>query len=385
MQNDLISIAEFSHAVGSIYDCAIDPKRWPEALREICGAANCAAGMIMVHDLEQKSTRLTESWNYESNWLKRGEMYGGEITRFWDRVPNLHSRSLDEPLTALRDLPPDTLDNSRFFHEWVRPQGFIDAVQLVVMRRPHRIGALGMSRHESVGTVTERDLAVVRELAPHIRRAVAISDILDERTITIETFEASLNAIQIGIVLVDRDALIVHANRTAEGMLKARTPIRSEQGEIRANLPEVSAALRSAITAAAGDETAMGRLGVGIPASSTDGDPALIHVLPLTGGEVRARMARRAAAALFITTRIDDLGTPPEALANLFGLTAAESRLLAGLLDGDSLADAARKLEIAITTARTHLAHIFDKTGTSRQTDLIRLAARFSLPIGHPS
>ena len=339
----------------------------------------------MVHDLEQKSTRLTESWNYESNWLKRGEMYGGEITRFWDRVPNLHSRSLDEPLTALRDLPPDTLDNSRFFHEWVRPQGFIDAVQLVVMRRPHRIGALGMSRHESVGNVTERDLAVVRELAPHIRRAVAISDILDERTITIETFEASLNAIQIGIVLVDRDALIVHANRTAEGMLKARTPIRSEQGEIRANLPEVSAALRSAITAAAGDETAMGRLGVGIPASSTDGDPALIHVLPLTGGEVRARMARRAAAALFITTRIDDLGTPPEALANLFGLTAAESRLLAGLLDGDSLADAARKLEIAITTARTHLAHIFDKTGTSRQTDLIRLAARFSLPIGHPS
>jgi DNA-binding CsgD family transcriptional regulator len=277
------------------------------------------------------------------------------------------------------------LNNSRYFHEWARPQGFIDAIQLIVMRQNRRVGALGLSRHESVGNVTERDLAVLRMLAPHIRRAVAISDILDQQVVTIGTFEASLNVIQIGVVLVDRDAQIIHANRTAEVMLKAGSPIRSEHGEIRVHQPEISAALRSAIATAANDEAAMGRVGIGVPAPHSDGDPALIHVLPLTGGQVRSRIAPRATAALFITTKLDDFGTPLEALAILFGLTAAEMRLLGSLLNGNSLADAAETLGIAITTARTHLAHIFDKTGTSRQADLIRLAAKFAPPIGRPS
>ncbi len=68
----------------------------------------------------------------------------------------------------------------------------------------------------------------------------------------------------------------------------------------------------------------------------------------------------------------------------MFDLSAAEVRTLERLLAGDTLAEVAGKLGIAITTARTHLAHIFDKTGASRQSDLIRLAARFSAPVGHP-
>jgi hypothetical protein len=77
MQEDHpISVAEFSRAVGLIYDSAIDPKRWPEALQEICRVANCAAGMILLHDLNQMSSRLNETWNYSSDspscgsWLR---------------------------------------------------------------------------------------------------------------------------------------------------------------------------------------------------------------------------------------------------------------------------------------------------------------------------
>jgi DNA-binding CsgD family transcriptional regulator len=37
-------------------------------------------------------------------------------------------------------------------------------------------------------------------------------------------------------------------------------------------------------------------------------------------------------------------------------------------------AETAQALDVALTTVRTHLAHIFDKTGTSRQAELVRLA-----------
>jgi len=58
-----------------------------------------------------------------------------------------------------------------------------------------------------------------------------------------------------------------------------------------------------------------------------------------------------------------------------FGLTLAESRLLIHLLDGLALKEAAARLAVANTTARTHLQRIFDKTGVRRQTDLQRMMA----------
>jgi len=56
-----------------------------------------------------------------------------------------------------------------------------------------------------------------------------------------------------------------------------------------------------------------------------------------------------------------------------FGLTAAEARLAAEILKGDGRAAAARRGGISAATAKTHLSSIFEKTGTHRQAELIRL------------
>lgn len=58
-----------------------------------------------------------------------------------------------------------------------------------------------------------------------------------------------------------------------------------------------------------------------------------------------------------------------------FGLTAAEGRLLATLFEGCSVPQAATRMGVARSTARTHLQRIFDKTGARRQGDLLRLVA----------
>jgi DNA-binding CsgD family transcriptional regulator len=55
------------------------------------------------------------------------------------------------------------------------------------------------------------------------------------------------------------------------------------------------------------------------------------------------------------------------------GLTPAEVRFTHEILKGDGLQAAADRLGISVTTARTHLAHVFGKTGTRRQAELVRL------------
>lgn len=58
-----------------------------------------------------------------------------------------------------------------------------------------------------------------------------------------------------------------------------------------------------------------------------------------------------------------------------YGLTACEARMLDMLFDGCSVPQAARRLGVARSTARTHLQRLFDKTGARRQGDLLRLIA----------
>jgi len=60
----------------------------------------------------------------------------------------------------------------------------------------------------------------------------------------------------------------------------------------------------TAIAKAIDDEAAIGSAGIGVPAPQADGEPALIHVLPLMSGDIRARIAPRASAALFRVTEL---------------------------------------------------------------------------------
>jgi DNA-binding CsgD family transcriptional regulator len=61
------------------------------------------------------------------------------------------------------------------------------------------------------------------------------------------------------------------------------------------------------------------------------------------------------------------------ALRELFTLTNREARLARELYDGFSLAESAGRLNIQLSTARTHLKRIFDKTSSRRQSQLVRL------------
>jgi DNA-binding CsgD family transcriptional regulator len=54
-----------------------------------------------------------------------------------------------------------------------------------------------------------------------------------------------------------------------------------------------------------------------------------------------------------------------------FGLTPAEARLALHLVAGETLRSAEVKLGITYESARTQLKKIFNKTGTSRQAELV--------------
>jgi len=378
MQDVGLSTAAFSNIVGTIYDCALDPALWPDAIREVCRASNFVAGVIEVSVLSSRSARLQQYWNYDPVWIERIAEYAEDAAEIWANIPNLMTRPLDEPMTVAREVPQFTSTKFRYYREWVRPQGIIDAALLMVLRERDRVGSVSLSRHESAGAVTDRDLQVIELLAPHLRRAVAISDVLNMQAIKIGTFEGAFDLLQAGVLFADHECKIIHANRAARAMLEKKSPIQSVHGELKTQLPQTTAALKKAVAVVT--EPAIGRMGIGVPVPQSDGDPAYVHVLPLMTGDTRSRLAPRASAALFVTAKDGGAGPPAEAIAALFDLSPAEIRVLQRLLAGRAPVETADDLGLAMPTVRSHLASIYAKTGTGRQSDIIRLAAQLISP-----
>lgn len=65
-------------------------------------------------------------------------------------------------------------------------------------------------------------------------------------------------------------------------------------------------------------------------------------------------------------------------VAALFGLTEAERRIFENVADGLTVQETAEKLGIGVSTVRTHLLRVFEKTDTGRQAELVSLAGEFA-------
>ncbi|MBN9265605.1 MAG: helix-turn-helix transcriptional regulator, partial [Hyphomicrobium sp.] len=86
-----------------------------------------------------------------------------------------------------------------------------------------------------------------------------------------------------------------------------------------------------------------------------------------------------AAVMLFIVDPANRAGIPAALIMEAYGLTRAEARVALAAVSGLSIPEAAIQLRISANTIKTHLRRVFAKTGTGRQTELVRLMATIGL------
>jgi DNA-binding CsgD family transcriptional regulator/PAS domain-containing protein len=368
---DAISPQALSDLIGSIYDCALDPSRWEQTLAEITHAFDCHMLALGLTDLRQDRILLNRTVGFEPHQIEQHAKHLPEVHVILGEA--LASQpSLDEPHVASRHLTAAYFETSPFWQEWVRPNGIADIMTFFLMHTPMHFSLFGVVRDERQGLITECEIELGKLLLPHLRRAVTISKALDVRTIVGARMAETLDALRCAVVLTNEHGTILHANRSAEHMLDKGGPIQSPQGVLQPTVPSATSELRSAITLAAGNEAGIGKTGLAIRLTEPDVPPVFAHVLPLTGSDFRTRLQPAAVAAVFI-------GAPPDAqdgadaLAAAFGLTPAETKVLASLFAGRTLVETAATLGITRPTAKTHLERIFLKTGVTRQAELMRL------------
>jgi DNA-binding CsgD family transcriptional regulator len=216
----------------------------------------------------------------------------------------------------------------------------------------------------------EEGLAQLRVLLSHLQRA---NELERERLLAGEAFRglvAAASQSPNAVLIVDGTFRIRFRNGTAARFLAAGAGWSQEAGRLVVDHPDAACALRRALGRPTREAEVLrvDRMGAapGMP-------PLLLVAEPLTNaGSGDAPPSRRLLVVL-AGPAVAVHSFDSAAAAALYHLSPAESRLAERLGEGTRLDAAAGALGITLETARTYLKSLFRKTGTARQSELVRL------------
>ena len=367
-----------SALIGDIYDAALDPALWVRVLEQAAKFVGGSAASLYTRDVASKTANVAYQYGLDPRYV---QLY---MQTYVKRVPALgyFIADIEEPLSTADVIPYDKFVETRFYKEWARPQGLVDSVHTMLEKSVTTAVAFVVFRLARDGLVDDETRRRMRLIVPHIRRAALIGKAIELKTVEAATFADTLDGISAGMLLVEATGRIVHANAAGHTMLEKADILRTASGRLVANDPQSDQALADIFASAGNGDAAIGVKGIALPLKARDGTRYVAHVLPLTSGtRRRAGAAYRAAAALFVHKAALDAPSPPEAIAKAYKLTPMELRVLLAVVEVGGVPEVAEALGIAETTVKTHLGHLYAKTGAGRQADLVKLVAGFSNPL----
>jgi DNA-binding CsgD family transcriptional regulator/PAS domain-containing protein len=367
--------------VGNIYDAALDPALWPRALEKTAEFVGGAAAGLFARDVARKTGNVCHAAGTDPSY---GPPYFetyihldplGTAYQVLD-VGNVYSSSTLVPR-------PEFIE-SRFYQEWVRPQGWADKVFVTLEKSGTSRAHLSVFRRERDSLADEDARGRLQIVVPHLRRAVLVGKAMDQKSAEAAAFADTLDGISAGMFLVDAGGRMVHANASGRAMLDERCVLRAGGGKVAAIGDDADREFNHVLALAGGGDAAVGAKGISMPLKGRDGENYVAHMLPLTSGaRRRAGTSYAAVAALFVRKAELDAPSTPEAIARLYKLTPTELRVLLAVVQVGGVPEVADELGIGEATVKTHLHRLFGKTDTKRQSDLVKLVAGFASPLVH--
>jgi DNA-binding CsgD family transcriptional regulator/PAS domain-containing protein len=361
----MVTVEDFSRLVSGIYDAAVTPEHWLVAIAEVSRAVGATGGGMLIADGTSRSI-INAAVPVEAR-SSYGEYY----------------RHLDYVLAAVETGPVGLIRSGRelvalkagseFDADWMRPYQMDDGlfVRLTDGAMPTCFLVAAPKRSESFDT-PER-MKLVSALVPHLQQALRTHNKLGTLANRTVELAGALEVIRHGVVVVAGEHLVMNLNSAAERIFRAEDGLCMRSGGIAATSTHAEQALHCAIQNALAGEPSTPRSGRSLTCVRPSGKrPYVIHVLPSYRRDADEPV--RQPMALVVVIDPEDEPVPAAALLRrLYRLTRTEAEVALHIMHGADLRQISEELSISLTTVRTHLQHVFDKTDTHRQAELVRL------------
>ena len=356
--------------IARLYDAALDDTLWPQLCRDLADACGGASETILILESDSGAQLLNPAGHFGKEATSAYEAYYWQHD-IWAKLA--YRLGVGQVHDSAKHIRPRDFERTEFYADFCRPHDLYHVICAILPMAPGESAQLGVHRQRTQGPFTDSPLvqAQLQALLPHLQRALRIRSRLAHSSMRERTTRAALDALDTAVLLVDSRLDVVYANASALALFGPgleRSLHCPAGGSPRwCALPQLAQAVRQAIGAGQGTRQAA-------PVASAlrlprPGAPELcLTVAPFRPPQGQSGQ-RPCALVLARDPQAPPVAVP--ALQQLFDLTQAEAQVAQALAHGAAIDRIAADTGVSINTVRTHLHHIYDKTGTARQGELI--------------
>lgn len=359
--------------IGQIYDSVLHPESWNETLARITATLcplSWEAAFILWESTSPPSARFVAASGLAAGVQEiYTAVYAGHHP--WSR--KLMRYGNGSVVDSNDIMTREEFLETEFFRNFLAPWGIDRMIAVLLDTRGNE--RLGLMLPGPGDRDVERLKRGLRVLAPHIQRAMRISDRIATLDLAAGAARAAADAAPFAIFSLDDQLNILAANSRAARYEKAGF-IRTAHDRFAFTHPPSQKHLLDLARSEA-------PAGVAFQAHGFSGKECPVLVARVTRQSAQQLGGVRLGAALIVTLGSAPGETPVveiDRVAQWFGLTPAEARLAVALAAGDTLQDYAALRAVSINAVRFLLKGIFRKTGATTQAQLVALLARLPAP-----
>lgn len=350
--------------VSRLFEAAAEPQRWLGLSAEIAHAFGAESGTLMVLRPRAAATLLDATGNFAGPPAQAYQRHYRQCD-VWTASAS-HAARRGARLSA-ELVPEHVFQRTEFYADFCRPAGIFHALGCVAPLPGGEAGLLAIHRPRAQAAFTEQDRQRLDRLVPYFERALALRGRLRQAGLPQQCSAAALDSIDLAVFLVDAQLGVLHANAAATALLGRDSALRLCGGTLLQDGAAGAQSLARVVQAAL-DPLHGGAARWSLRVARRQGPPLLLTVMPY---RPPPGVAWLPPCAIIMARDPAAQRLSPVVLNQLFGLTQAEAGVAQELARGQALDAIAATFAISAHTVKTHLQHLFRKTGTRRQGELV--------------
>ena len=366
--------AELLDMAAAFYEAALEPEAWADALSRVSGLMRADWSLLGVYRrdgcpefLVQDAAGDTEHFSLFNDHYAQPETNPSIPLLLAAHVGAIVVREQVHTDTAWQRTP--------LYRDIYRPRDLYHGLGAVALDSAAHVAFVVVNRIKRSSPYSASDLDLLNAALPHVGRALEVFLRLTAGNAQRHAHEQAWDMLACGVVLLDAAGKVVWMNRSAAALLARADGLATRQGALTASNARENAALQLLVRETIATQQGQClRPGGSLRVSRPSRRRAL--ALSLSPIHVEQGFAPRPAAIAFVTDPDREPELVPDKLRRLYGFTAREAAVVAELVRGRDLHEAAERLDMSVHTARTLLRFVFRKTDTHRQSELVGLVLR---------
>ena len=370
-----ITSASTDGLIANLYEAVFDPAMAVEFLQELAVRTESRAAHIAVFDNRSDAVLL----DLNAGVVGSTPEELAEIRRSYDEVyapidyrrMHLTSLPVGEWYQCHEVFPVQRLRRERFFREFVLKWDLRYFTAIKMGSGGGLTTYLGLNRRAEQGPHDEQDMRFLKQLTIHLTRASKLFYKSRSFRSYLSPELESLQYLSSGVIILDRFQRVLFTNAAAEALFQSEPGFALNDGVLETAAHSLRKRFSEEVTKVINNGTPGAVLLKSMDGSRNSGMPCYLLKLPEKSDSYR--LAGDPAVLVLVPQAQRNAPEAVALLRTLYSLSRREADLAFSIANGATPQDYARDAKLEISTVRSQLKSVFLKTGTHRQTELVRL------------